>query len=42
MDFTLVPRFIYLIQLLTEFWIINHMTKGSKPYDTRPRLNPSI
>ena len=25
-----------------KFWIINHMTKPNKPYDTTPRLDPSI
>ena len=36
---------LYLTQFLTDFvkfWILNHMTKPNKPYDTTPRLDPSI
>ena len=28
--------------ILVKFWILNLMTKTNKPYDTTPRLDPSI
>ena len=29
-------------RILVKFWILNLMTKPNKPYDTTPRLDPSI
>ena len=28
--------------IAVKFWILNLMTKPNKPYDTTPRLDPSI
>ena len=30
------------LRILVKFWILNLMTKPNKPYDTTPRLDPSI
>ena len=30
------------LQIFVKFWILNLMTKPNKPYDTTPRLDPSI